>query len=432
MEIQATKLNSANAVVTAKILANYLVEKAEKIARDITKDIKIDGFRKGKVPVMVVKQRFKDKINQDSESEALKEAYEKGLKDLSINEDSIIGEPRVTKFEKDEDGSLNIEVKIGLRPEITLENYDELVPNFAEASVSDEEVDTRLNELAIAKAPFKTLEEARGLTEGDYAVIDFEGFVNGVAFAGGKADNYNLKIGSKQFIEGFEEQLIGQKAGETREISVKFPENYGNKDLAGQDATFKVTLKEIQVKDIQSIDDQFAKTLMNDENATVETLKNEIKEQIKSEKMTSLYNEELKPQIIENFVSKVTVDLPEFVVEQEIDLALRGKINAMSEEEIKEIQENQDKLKDIRESLREDAEKSVKVTFIVDSLAKKEAIDVSEREIMTQIYYEALNMGQEPQKVAEYYQKQGLLPAIKMAMVEDKLLSYLLDRKLKG
>ncbi|MCF6201522.1 MAG: trigger factor, partial [Hydrogenimonas sp.] len=233
-----------------------------------------------------------------------------------------------------------------------------------------------------------------------------------------------------QFIPGFEEQMKGMKKGEQKRIKVTFPEDYGNKDLAGKEVEFDIKLHDIKAKQPVKIDDELAKKLLpGDEEATLEKLEKEVKEQIRSEKLSKIYNEELKPKLVEALVEKFTFDLPQSVVEQEIEMALRNKVQQMNEEELEELRNSEEKVKELRESLREDAQKSVKATFIIDALARKEGVDVSEQEMMQTIYYEALSMGQDPQQTFEYYQKQNLLPAIKMAMIEDRLLTKLLNDK---
>jgi len=283
--------------------------------------------------------------------------------------------------------------------------------------------------MAEAQAPFEPLEEDRGLQEGDLAVIDFEGFLNDGPFAGGKAEKFELRIGSGQFVPGFEEQLIDMKKGEKRTIEVTFPEKYGSEKLAGKTTTFEVTLHEIKVKKPAEIDDALAQKVLGDETATLDTLRAKVYEELKSEKLSKLYTDELKPKLVERMVEYFEIDLPETVVEQEIEMSLRNKIAQMSEEEIEKLRNDEEEVKKQREALREEAEKSVKATFLVDAIAKKEGVEVTDQEMMQAIYYEALMAGREPQQIFEYYQKQNLLPAIKMAMVEDRLLSKLLDAK---
>jgi trigger factor len=390
--------------------------------------MKIDGFRPGKAPVSVVKKRLGDRLVQDAEAEALREVLNTASKELELDAEKIIGEPAVTKFDRGED-AIEVELKLSLKPEIEVGDVSDIVPEVKTPRVTKKEVDERIKELAEAQAPFESIEEDRGLENGDLAVFDFEGFLDGEPFEGGKAENFELRIGSGQFIPGFEEQMIGMKKGEEKSINVTFPEDYRNKDLAGKDVEFKIKLHDIKAKKDVEIDDEFAKKVLGDENGTLEKLEKEVKEQIRSEKMTKLYNEELKPKLVEALVEKFEFDLPESVVAQEVELALRNKVQQMNEEEIAELRENEDKVNELREELRADAAKSVKATFIVDALAKKEGVEVTDQEMMQTIFYEAMSMGQDPQQTFEYYKKQNLLPAIKMAMIEDRLLSKLLNDK---
>ena len=429
MEVTAKKTDSANVSVEARIAKSDIDRKVEKIAKDAAKQMKIDGFRPGKAPVSVVKKRLGERLVQDAEAEALREVLNTASKELELDADKIIGEPAVTKFDRG-DEEIEVELKLSLRPEFEIEGVEELVPEVKTPRVTKREVEERIKELAEAQAPFESIEEDRGLEEGDMAVFDFEGFLDGEPFEGGKAENFELRIGSNQFIPGFEEQMKGMKKGESRRIKVTFPEDYGSKKLAGKEVEFDIRLHDIKAKQPVAIDDELAKKLLpGDENATLEKLEKEVKEQIRSEKLSKIYNEELKPKLVEALVEKFTFDLPESVVEQEIEMLLRNRVQQMSEEELEELRKDEQKVKELRESLREDAAKSVRATFIVDALARKEGVDVSEQEMMQTIYYEAMSMGQDPQQTFEYYRKQNLLPAIKMAMIEDRLLTKLLNDK---
>ena len=432
MDISTKKIDEANVVVNAKIKKDDIEKNINEIAKKLSKSLNLPGFRKGKVPLAVVKKRYKENIEKDAETKALEEVYSKAINELGINKDDILGEPIVAKFEKG-DQDIDAEIKISIKPKIDLDGYEEAIPTFEEPKVSEEEVEKRLNELATAMAPIKKLQEDRGLQEGDIAVIDFKGYVDGKELDGGSAQDFQLKIGSNQFIEGFEEQLIGMKPSETKEIEVTFPKDYHNKDIANKKAKFTVTLKEIQIKEEPKIDEELAKKILPDEeNVNLEILKEKIKEQLKSEKLSKLYNEELKPKLIENLVEKFNFNLPQNIVEQEIDIKFNEKLRTLTKEELDELKNNSEKIKEIRDSLKEEAQKSVKATFIVDALAKEEKISVDDQEVVQTIYYEAMQMGQNPQEVLKNYQTQGLLPAIKMAMIEDKLLTQLLNKKMES
>jgi len=430
MKIEIVKNDSANCTINASIENSEIDGKIDRLANQAAKQMKIDGFRPGKAPVSVVKKRLGDRLKQDAEAEVIQDILNSGSKELGVDAKRVIGEPIISKFERGET-SLDVELKIGLKPEIEINDIDDIVPKVMLPDVTKEEAKERIEELATASAPFESIKDDRGLEKGDLAVFDFEGFVDGEPFEGGKAEGFELRIGSGQFIPGFEDQMVGMKKGEEKIIEVTFPEDYQNKKLAGKKAEFKLKLHDIKAKKDVKIDDELAKKLLNDENGTLKKLEEEVIEQIKSEKLTKLYNEELKPKLIEALVEKFEFDLPEIVVSQEVELALRGKLQQMSKDELSKLNENKDMLNELRKELRADAIKSVKATFIVDALAKKEGIDVSDQEIIQTIYYEAMSLGKEPNQMLEYYKKQNLLPAIKMAMIEDRLLTKLLDDKNK-
>ena len=429
MEIKSNKIDNANAEITATISMDEVNANLEKIAKELSKTANVQGFRKGKVPVAVVKKQYGQKLVEDAEAEALRGVLAKGLEDLEISNDSLIGEPNITKFDKSAD-KIEVAVKVAMRPSVDLSSHASLVPDFKKPEIADKDVTARITELAQNQAPLVDIKRNRKMKEGDTAVIDFEGSIDGVLFDGGAGKDHALTLGSNSFIPGFEDQLIGVKRDEEVLVKVTFPENYGG-DLAGKDAEFKVTVKQIQVKEDIEINDELAKKMMpGEENASLEELTKQVKTQLESEALGKLYNEDLKPKLLEKLVDSLSFDLPEFVVEQEIDMALNKKASTMSEDEIKELREDADKLSELRETFREEAVRSVRATFIIDSLAAEKGVAIQEQEVMQTIYYEAMQMGQDPQKAYEQYKDAGYLPAIQMSMVEDRVLSGLLNEKI--
>ena len=431
MEFKTNKIDGANAEITATLAQSDIDANVEKIAKQLAKTTSVPGFRKGKVPVSAIKQQSGEKLVQDAESEALRGVLDAGLKDLGCDHEALIGEPQVTKFDKNE-GKIEVAVTIALRPEIKLDGYADLAPDTKKPKVAAKAITDRIQELAQSQADFIDVTEDRALVDGDTANLNFEGSIDGELFEGGAAEEFALTLGSNQFIPGFEDQVVGMKKDEEKVIKVTFPENYGGEKLAGKDAEFKVKINSIQEKAKVRMDAALAKKMMpGDEEASMDKLKEQVKEQIEKEELSKLYNEELKPSLLEVFVKTFNFDLPTFVVEQEMDMALNKKAQTMSEDEINELKDNQDKVTELRETFREDAAKSVKATFIIDALAKEEGIAVEENEVMQTIYFEAMQTGQDPAGVYENYKKSGYLPAIQMAMVEDKVLTKLIDAKLK-
>ena len=430
MNIKTKKIDSANSSINATISKKFLEEIETVLANAAAKDMKVDGFRQGKVPAHVVKARYGDKLHEDAKNDAIREAYEKGLAELKLDATAIIGEPIVKNFEEKDDG-IEAEISIATRPEIKIEGYKELVPDIKRPKVAKKDVKERLDEMLKANATLKKVEKKRALKSGDFALLDFEGFVDGEAFAGGSAKAYSLEIGSGSFIPGFEDQMEGMKIDETKDVVVTFPKEYQSKDLAGKEATFKVTLLEIQEKVVPTdIDEETLKRLLpNEEAPTKEVLEEKVKEQLEAEKVGKLYQEEIKPTFVEKLVKKYKIDLPSNIVEQEIDMAFRNAFNSFNEDEVKKYSTDAKEAEKKREEFRTDANDSVKLTFIVDELAKQEKIEVDDQEVMQAIYYEALQSGKEPQAYIKQYEEQGLLPAVKMAIVEDKLFKKLFDEK---
>jgi len=432
MEFNAKKIDNANAVVTATLDKETLEKNLDKLAKQAAKTMNIQGFRKGKVPVSVVKQRHGEQLKQDAQSEALRALVQDALKELKIDNKDLIGEPAITKFDEKEDGSIDVEIKFSCKPVVDLGDYEALIPEVKAIEVTDEEIDERIDQMAKSSAPLEKIKRKRMARKGDFVVIDFEGYIDGEKFNGGTANDHTLELGSNSFIPGFEDQIIGMKYDETKDVVVNFPNKYHAAELAGKEATFKVTLKEIKEKGETVIDDAFAaKVLPNEKEATVELLREKVAEQIKAEKKAKYYNEELKPAFLEALVDNIKMDLPEAVLEQEINNSLNNDLRALSEEEFEKLKEDKEAIEKMREDARPSAIDSVKATFIVDALAKEQNVDVSDQEVTQVLYYEAMQMGQDPQALIKQYQENGYLPAIKMSMIEDRVITKLLDSKAK-
>lgn len=426
MNITATKTDAANVSIVATIDTADIEKNLNKAAKEIAKTASVDGFRKGKVPVAKIKQMYAEQLQQDSENQAIQDVLEQAKKDLEINASDIIAEPVFKKYEKTDD-KIEAELQLSLRPTIEAEGYNELAPSYEEPTVEDAEIDEKLQTLLTANAPYASIEEKRAIQADDQANFDFVGKVDGVEFDGGKAEGFDLVVGSGQFIPGFEDQMIGMNIEETKDLTVTFPEDYQSTDLAGKEAVFTVTINDIKIKAEATLDEEMVKKLIpNEEGATAETVKEKIAEQVKSEKVSKLYNETLKPELIEALVAKYDFALPQNIVDQEIDAQINNKAKDMDEAELASYKDNEEKINELRESVREMATNSVKATFLVDFLAKKEGIDVNDQEVSQTIYYEAMMSGQDPQEVIKYYQENNLLPAVKMGMIEDKLFAKII------
>jgi trigger factor len=425
VKVTVNKVDDANIIVSGTLDAAAIDANVEKLARQAAKEVKVDGFRAGKVPVAVVKQMHGDKLAQDAEGEALRDLIDAGVKEAGINPADILGQPSFKKYDKTEAG-IEVEVEVSTRPEFNLDGYMDVVPAFEKPKADAKEVEAKLEEMAKEQASYTKIKRKRMVKDADMTLIDFEGFVDDVAFDGGKAEKFQLKIGSGSFIPGFEEQIIGMKYEEQKDVVVTFPAEYQSAELAGKEATFKVTLHEIQEQAEAELNDELAQKLLNDEKATLDMLKEKVEEQIATAALSKVYNEDLKPKMVEALVNKFDIALPNNIVEQEIDAKVNAKAQEMDEKELATYKDNEKKINELRDSVREEAVASVKATFIVDALAKKEEITVDDQEVSQAIYYEAMMSRQDPQQMIKYYQENNLLPAVKMGMIEDKLFGKML------
>jgi len=430
MKLNINKIDSANIVVTSTISKDNIDKAFDKISLQASKSMDISGFRKGKVPVSVVKKMHSKKLLEDAKNDCLRDVFDKCLKELKVSNNNLAGEPSVSKFDEKDDGIIDIELKIYLKPNVSLGNYKELLPKVNSKKVSAKDINDRLDAMALQNAPLETIKTKREVKNKDYVLIDFEGFLNNVSFDGGKANNHSLEIGSGSFITGFEDQVIGMKKGEQKDIKVTFPANYNSKELASKDVIFKVKLNDIQKKSKVVLDDDFAKTILTqDKDASLDTLKDKIKEDIKLQKLNEYYSKELKPLYLDTLVKKLDFAVPQSIVEQEINIILNKKASSYSKDELDKFKQNPSEIEKLKKELNPEAINSVKATFIVDALAKSEDINVSDEEVSQVIFYEAMQTGQDPKEALKNYKEKGYLSAIKMSMIEEKVMKKLLDEK---
>lgn len=238
MQIKVNRTNSANAAVEATISPALLQKKEEKMIASAASNMKIDGFRKGKVPAHIIKARHGKQIQQDAQTEALRELFNKALEELDVKAELVVGEPSFTKFEEKE-GGLELEMKLSFRPTVNVEGYKECVPEYKTPKVTKKEISERLEKTLALVAELKTVEEKRAIKSGDFAVIDFEGFLDGVAFEGGKAEGYTLELGSNSFIPGFEDGIVGMKAGKSKKSNLRSQKTMATKTLLANQLSLK-------------------------------------------------------------------------------------------------------------------------------------------------------------------------------------------------
>lgn len=423
MQVKAKFEDKVNAVASVNIPRQKIDDEIKALAQKASKSIKMDGFRPGKVPASAVMKRYEKELSKDAEQNLLKNAVDEALKELKKDGKELVAEPYFEKFER-KDSGIETQLVLSFKPQVDLKDYEALIPKFSAPKAEKKELDEKKKELLKSLATTEPIKSKRALKKGDFAKFDFEGFVDGVAFEGGKAENFTLEIGSGRFIPGFEDAMVGMKEGENKDIKVTFPKDYGAANLAGKEAVFKIKLHEIKELKIPELNAEILKQILPNEKAPSEKLLDErLSEQIENEKLFKLINEDLKEKFGEALLKKFDFDLPRGVVEQEIDVQFRNAWSGFSQKELDEIRGDSDKYQKKRESFRNEAQKSVKFTFVVDELARLRGVSVSDNEVVQAVYFEAYRYNQDPKALLESYQQQGILPAIKMSLIESKLFN---------
>ncbi|TXL62561.1 trigger factor [Cerasibacillus terrae] len=312
------KQEGNDGVLTFEVSAEKFEEGLDKAFKKVVKDVQIPGFRKGKVPRVIFEKRFGvEALYQDAIDFVLPEAYTGAVEETGIEP---VDQPSIDIEEIERGKSLVFTADVTVKPEVKLGDYKGLEVEEQDVNVTDEDVEEEIKREQERLAELVVKEEG-AVEEGDTVVIDFEGFVDDVAFEGGKGEDHSLEIGSGQFIPGFEEQLIGKETGAETDVKVTFPEEYHAEDLAGKEAVFKVTIHEIKTKELPEIDDEFAKDI-DDDVETLDELKAKKKEDLEAQKKQDAENK-TKNTLIEKAVTNAEADVPEAMIHTEVDRMLQ-------------------------------------------------------------------------------------------------------------
>ncbi|MCX7694141.1 MAG: trigger factor [Caloramator sp.] len=378
MNTKVERLENNKVKLEITVSSEKFNEAVEKSYRKNASKFNIPGFRKGKAPKAVIEKYYGEGVfYEDAINYILDETYPAAIKENNI-EPVDRPEIDVIKIGKGEDFVYTAEVVV--KPEVKLGDYKGIEVKKIEYAVTDADIEAELNALRERSARLITKEDGT-VENGDIAVIDFEGFVDGVAFPGGKADNYNLTIGSGTFIPGFEDQLVGAKVGETVDVNVTFPEDYHAEELKGKPALFKVTIKEIKVKELPELNDDFVSEVS--EFNTLDELKNDIKAKLQNENEERA-KRDLEEEVLTKAVEACEVEIPEVMVENEIDYMIKDLDYRLRYQGM-DINSYVEMLGITMETLRNDfkevAKKRVKINLVVEAIAKAENITASNEEV---------------------------------------------------
>lgn len=424
MEIKMEQIEKNIVKFEIKVEAEKFNEAIKKAYNKNVKSFNVPGFRKGKVPMNMVKQYYGiGVLLEDAVNFAIEASYPKVLEENKVNP---VDYPKIEVVEVKEGADFVYTAEVTTYPEVELGKYTGLKVEKPSYEVTDKEIEDKLTQMQKQNARVESKENGEVAT-GDTAVIDFKGFIDGEAFAGGEGTDYSLEIGSGSFIDNFEDQLVGTKAGETKEVNVTFPENYGKEELNGKAAKFEVTIKDIKVRELPELDDEFAKE--TSEFETLADLKADITKKL-DEANKQKEKAEYEDAIIKAVVEEAKVDIPEVMVEKEIDGMIKNLEQRLQYQGLNLEQYYQytgtDAVK-TREYMKESADVKVKTDLVLEAIEKAENIEVTEEEIKEKAKEVAkMYSAQEDEKMIDLLvntQKAALTSDIKVA----KTIAFLIE-----
>lgn len=412
MNVKSVEKEATRASVTVELTREELEPALNRAYLKYRKDIMIPGFRKGHAPRMVIEAAYgKHVFFEDAVEDMFPDIY----KDAVLTQDiRPVGRPSVSKMDIADDGAVTLTIVTDLYPVAELGEYKNLEIEKAEVEVKESEVEAELDRMAQNVARITTVD--RPAQEGDTAVIDFEGFENGKAFAGGKGENYELKLGSHTFIPGFEEQVAGMSAGEEKDIDITFPADYHAEELAGKPVVFKVKVHEVKETVVPEKDDEFVKDVS--EFDTVAELRADIEKRIRDEKQAGI-DRAFENAAVEKAAANMTVEIPDSMIDEELDQEMERmdyELRSQGASLQAYAQMMGGDMNAIRNSLRPSAQAAVRTNVLLDAVAAAENIEVSEEECE-----------EEYKKLAESYKME--LDDVKKALNADGLKSDLKLRK---
>ena len=402
MSVQVEKLEKNMAKLTVEVSAEDFKAAIKKAYNKTKNRFAIPGFRKGKASQAVIEKMYGEAVfYEDAADEAINSTYAEAMKESGLD---IVSRPEITVEQIGKDQAFIYSALVAVKPEVTLGEYKGVEVEKADAAVTAEDVEAELKRVQEQNARLLTVED-RPVADGDQTVIDFEGFVDGKGFEGGKAEDYPLTIGSHSFIDTFEEQLIGKNIGEECEVNVTFPTEYHAAELAGKPAMFKVTVKEIKVKELPALDDEFASEVS--EFDTLDEYKEDIEKKLqeRKEKAAASQNED---RVVAKVVENASMEIPEKMIDAQVDNMLRETAQRMQSQGLsmdlymKYTGMTADQMKD---QMRPEAVKRIQTRLVLEAVVKAENIETSEEKLDEEIA-----------KMAEAYK-----------MEADKLKSYMTD-----
>jgi trigger factor len=424
MSAKWEKQENNQGVLTVEVDKEEFDKALDQAFKKVVKRVNIPGFRKGKVPRKIFEARFGvEALYQDALDIILPQAYQKAVEETGIEP---VAQPEVDIEQLEKGKNLIFKATVTVKPEVKLGEYKGLEIPAKDFSVTDEQVEEELERVRERQAELIVVEEGT-LEEGDTAVIDFEGFIDGEPFDGGKAENYNLEIGSKTFIPGFEDQLMGMAKEEEKEITVTFPEDYHVEDLKGKEATFKVKVKEIKRKKLPELDDEFAKDVSEFE--TLEEFKADLRKKLEERAKQEEENYK-RDTVVEKAAENAEINIPQAMIDHEVehmvqDFKQRLRFQGIDLDTYFKITGSS--MDQLKEQFKEDAEKRVRISLTIEAISKAENIEVTEEDQDKELEKMAELYSRDKDELKKLFESQGTLERMKEDIRIRKTIDLLVE-----
>lgn len=425
MKVTVENGENQQVTLTIEVEAAEVSKAVEQACKRLANRVSIPGFRKGKAPRMIVERHVgKDAVLQEAFDIVAPKALSKAFDEQKIDP---VTRPSVDIETLEEGKDLVFKATVTPRPEVKLGDYKGLNVPKNEVNITDEDVEKQLKTFQDRQGKLVDAPEGAEVKDGDFTTLDFKGFVDGEAFDGGEGKDYPLQIGSNSFIPGFEDQLVGAKIGEERDVNVKFPEEYHAKELAGKDATFKCTIRSIKTKELPAIDDELAKKVSKFE--TLDELKADIRKNLEENAERTAENDQ-KSAAIEMATNNITVDIPAVMIDNRVtamiqEMAMRLEQQGMKLEQY--LQYAGTDIAKLREQYRETAEKNVKTDLMLEEVAKAEDIKVEAKDLDEEVAAMAAAYGATPQQVQKIIKEQGRIGDLAASVLRKKTAQFIID-----
>ena len=425
MKVTVENGENQQVTLTIEVEAAEVNKAVDQACKRLANRVSIPGFRKGKAPRMIVERHVgKDAVLQEAFDIVAPKALSKAFDEQKIDP---VTRPSVDIETLDEGKDLVFKATVTPRPEVKLGDYKGLNVPKNEVNITDEDVEKQLKTFQDRQGKLVDAPEGAEVKDGDFTTLDFKGFVDGEAFDGGEGKDYPLQIGSNSFIPGFEDQLVGAKIGEERDVNVKFPEEYHAKELAGKDATFKCTIRSIKTKELPAIDDELAKKVSKFE--TLDELKADIRKNLEENAERTAENDQ-KSAAIEMATNNITVDIPAVMIDNRVtamiqEMAMRLEQQGMKLEQY--LQYAGTDIAKLREQYRETAEKNVKTDLMLEEVAKAEDIKVEAKDLDEEVAAMAAAYGATPQQVQKIIKEQGRIGDLAASVLRKKTAQFIID-----